>query len=200
VYHKTPVLILQDKKEAKHPFNTAVIATLALNVCQITTEQPFPETVLSRYPNRQPLLLFPNIDLSGSAAYLKNKPVIEADFLLLDEHNNCSANKPTDSIIDCRDGKIDSIERGEHDFVLVVIDASWRKAKRIYLEHEWLQSLTKLDIKPEQRSAYQIRQTKQDSFLSTIESIGLALGYLEPDFDQNKLLKPFEKMVQFHAR
>jgi DTW domain-containing protein len=194
VYHKTPLVILQDKKEAKHPFNTAIIAKLALEDCRITTDLSFPSSILDNYPNKRPLLLFPSIDLSGSAAYEKNKPIVQSapssDFI----QYFSPANRQLATKIRCSEQIEDS------DFVLIVIDATWRKAKRIYLEHVWLQKLQKLDISPQQRSAYQIRNAKQEAFLSTIESIGYALSYLEKNFNQKALLKPFEKMVQMHLR
>lgn len=78
---------------------------------------------------------------------------------------------------------------------LIVIDASWRKSKKILHLHPPLQNLPRLSLSGGLTSNYQIRKTSMEDGLSTIESIVEALQILEPEGDFKPMLKPFEKMV-----
>lgn len=78
---------------------------------------------------------------------------------------------------------------------LIVIDASWRKAKKIYFLSINIQSLPKISLKPDQKSLYQIRKANDSNFLSTIEAIASVLN-LNHDANTVSLLKPLRKMIE----
>jgi len=78
---------------------------------------------------------------------------------------------------------------------LIVIDATWRKSKRILHLHPELQHLPRLSLKGNITSSYQIRRTSIAEGLSTLESIVEALQILEPGNNFQPLLKPFERMI-----
>ncbi len=78
---------------------------------------------------------------------------------------------------------------------LVVIDATWRKSKKMLHLHPLLQKLPRLSFSGELESKYQVRKSSMENSLSTIESIALAIQALEPDGDFMQLLQPFERMV-----
>ena len=79
---------------------------------------------------------------------------------------------------------------------LIVIDASWRKSKKILHLHPPLQTLPRINLTGGLNSNYQIRKTSIEDGLSTIESIAAAMQILEPTNDFNKLLQPFEFMIK----
>ncbi|MCA0901493.1 tRNA-uridine aminocarboxypropyltransferase [Microbulbifer agarilyticus] len=78
---------------------------------------------------------------------------------------------------------------------LVVIDATWRKSKKMLHLQPLLQQLPRVSFSGELESQYQVRKSSMENSLSTIESIALALQELEPRGDFTRLLQPFEKMV-----
>ncbi|KUJ82951.1 DTW domain-containing protein [Microbulbifer flavimaris] len=78
---------------------------------------------------------------------------------------------------------------------LVVIDATWRKSKKMLHLHQALQQLPRVSFEGALSSNYQIRHSSIENSLSTIESIAAALQQLEPEHDFESLLQPFEKMI-----
>ncbi|WP_334078304.1 tRNA-uridine aminocarboxypropyltransferase [Microbulbifer sp. M83] len=78
---------------------------------------------------------------------------------------------------------------------LVVIDASWRKSKKMLHQHPALQQLPRVSFAGEFKSNYQVRHSSLANSLSTVESITKAMQGLEPGQDFEPLLKPFEQMI-----
>ena len=78
---------------------------------------------------------------------------------------------------------------------LVVIDATWRKSKKILHLHPELQELNRISLEGYGKSKYRIRSSSMDHGLSTLESVVEAMGQLEPKMDFSPMLKPFEKMI-----
>lgn len=78
---------------------------------------------------------------------------------------------------------------------LIVIDATWRKSKKILHLHPALQQLARVSLSGDLTSQYQIRKTTVSNGLSTIESIAKAMQQLEHSNDFSALLKPFHKMI-----
>jgi len=81
---------------------------------------------------------------------------------------------------------------------LIVIDATWRKAKKMWELQPLLQNLICLRLTNEQISNYRIRKVPKDGYLSTIESVVVALRLLE---DRQQAYKPlidlFSEMIDF---
>ncbi|VAW68225.1 hypothetical protein MNBD_GAMMA09-1806 [hydrothermal vent metagenome] len=80
---------------------------------------------------------------------------------------------------------------------LIVIDASWRKAKKIW---ELCPQLHRLKVfrLAERVSSYRIRKTPGADYLSTIESIVESLNLLEGQLDRYQpLLDLFTEMIDF---
>ncbi|MBB5210495.1 tRNA-uridine aminocarboxypropyltransferase [Microbulbifer hydrolyticus] len=82
---------------------------------------------------------------------------------------------------------------------LVVIDATWRKSKKMLHLHPMLQQLPRLSFAGELHSNYQIRHSSLENSLSTIESIAMALETLEEGADFKGMLQPFQKMVSLQT-
>lgn len=62
---------------------------------------------------------------------------------------------------------------------LILIDGTWKKAKKIIALNPWLMSFPQVKLADNTTSAYGIRQTKVSGGLSTIEAAALALKALE---------------------
>ncbi|WP_299592913.1 tRNA-uridine aminocarboxypropyltransferase [uncultured Microbulbifer sp.] len=82
---------------------------------------------------------------------------------------------------------------------LVVIDGTWRKAKKMLHLHPLLQRLPRVSFEGVLNSNYQVRHSSLENSLSTIESIARALGQLDPEQDYQAMLKPFERMVALQS-
>ncbi|MFD1217705.1 MULTISPECIES: tRNA-uridine aminocarboxypropyltransferase [Microbulbifer] len=83
---------------------------------------------------------------------------------------------------------------------LVVIDATWRKSKKMLHLHSALQQLPRVSLEGAFRSNYQIRRSSLENSLSTVESIVMAMAGLEPGKDFQSMLQPFEKMIALQSR
>jgi len=82
--------------------------------------------------------------------------------------------------------------------LLLFIDASWRKARKIWQINPQLQRLNCCYIEPSQPSAYRIRKVPQPGYLSTLESIVETLRIVEdaPTAYQ-PMLELFTQMIDF---
>lgn len=78
---------------------------------------------------------------------------------------------------------------------LVLIDGTWRKAKKILALNEWLQQLPRLTIQPEAPSEYRIRSSRIENSLSTLEALAYTLEQLQ-DINTEPLYKLFRFMQQ----
>lgn len=76
---------------------------------------------------------------------------------------------------------------------LILIDASWRKALKIWHLNPWLQKLNSWHFADPPQNQYDIRQTKQKNSLSTLESVAYLLN-LTYALDCSTLLGLFEQM------
>ncbi|MFC6633989.1 tRNA-uridine aminocarboxypropyltransferase [Microbulbifer taiwanensis] len=83
---------------------------------------------------------------------------------------------------------------------LVVIDASWRKSKKMLHLQPVLQWLPRVSFEGELRSNYRVRRSSLPNSLSTLESIVVAMGALEPEQDFSGMLGPFEMMISLQKR
>ena len=83
---------------------------------------------------------------------------------------------------------------------LIVIDATWRKAKRILHLNPLLQNLPRVSLSGTQKSEYQIRTSSIDDGLSTIESLMFGLAQLDETTNYQVLKQPFARMVALAKR
>ena len=78
---------------------------------------------------------------------------------------------------------------------LILIDGTWRKAKKIYMLSKNLHLIPSLSLTPPETSEYKIRKSPTSSSLSTIEAAVAALSILEPTLDTLAATKSFRKMI-----
>jgi DTW domain-containing protein YfiP len=81
---------------------------------------------------------------------------------------------------------------------LLFIDASWRKARKIWHSSPLLQSLPCIRLAAQAPSGYRIRKVPGDGYLSTIESIVLTLTSLDntPAGKYQPMLDVFNTMIE----
>jgi DTW domain-containing protein YfiP len=83
---------------------------------------------------------------------------------------------------------------------LVVLDATWRKSRKMLHVNPGLQRLPRLALHDVPASAYRIRKAHAPHQLSTLEAAALALAQMEGDADRYRpLLQAFDGFVQQQA-
>ncbi len=81
-------------------------------------------------------------------------------------------------------------------WTLLVIDGTWSQSvKLLKLNPSW-EALPRFSFEPEAPSAYQIRKEPRPDYVSTVESLTIALGLLEGR-DCSQLLRPFQFAIDF---
>jgi DTW domain-containing protein YfiP len=80
---------------------------------------------------------------------------------------------------------------------LILIDGTWRKAKKIFLLSKNLHTLPTLRLDPVEQSDYRIRKAPSESSLSTLEASTEALKVLEPTLDTSAVTNSFKKMIDY---
>lgn len=94
-------------------------------------------------------------------------------------------------------GALAADERPRH---LVLLDATWFHAKKLYDAHAWLRALPHVSVTPTQPSRYRIRREPKPHCLGTLEAIVEALRILEPETrGRDGLLRSFEAMIARQA-
>lgn len=81
---------------------------------------------------------------------------------------------------------------------LILIDATWKKAYRLYVTSSILQSLQQVHLPEGIESLYKIRKTRKSSALSTLEAAAHGLSLLENNINYyDQLLKNFVRFNEF---
>lgn len=81
---------------------------------------------------------------------------------------------------------------------LIFIDATWRKAKKIWSLSSNLHNLPTIKLDTDNISNYRIRKVPADGYLSTIEAITNSLAELEADrVKYQPLLDVFDSMIDY---
>lgn len=78
---------------------------------------------------------------------------------------------------------------------LVLLDGTWRKARKLMHLNPLLQRLPKVALPEGLQSRYRLRKAPQPGALSTLEAGVQALQRIEPATDFSPLLKPFEALI-----
>ena len=80
---------------------------------------------------------------------------------------------------------------------VIILDGTWKKARRIYYSNPFLQTLPALSIEHDQQSSYRIRKTPGKSALSTIEAAVILLRQVDNNNNSHQpLLDAFDRMIQ----
>lgn len=169
VAHTTEVLILQHPLETRHAKNTARLLHLSLVHSSLRVGEVFDPATLAS--SRVSVLLYPP-DLLGP----KGKPGAG----LLVSPVGLATDWPAPD-----------------NLRLFVLDATWRKSRKMLHLNPWLRALPRLSLSGGLPSAYRIRKAHRPNQLSTLEATCAALLQLEGDTAQiEHLLEAFNGFVE----
>ena len=100
---------------------------------------------------------------------------------------------------DARD--LESLAPKEHPENLVILDGTWPQARSLYRRNPWLKDLPHFRLSPSAPSRYRIRREPSPDYVSTLESVVIALQILEPEIEGlESLLNAFDEMVDMQIR
>lgn len=163
------VYVLQHPDEVKNAKGTAVIAKLYLKHYQSWQSEDFEQNaVLNELVKKQP----------------------DNTFVVYPAENSIS--------LDEWSGESDHLEkkRDKGTYNLIFIDASWRKAKKIWHSSSNLHHLKCINLTQLKKSNYRIRKIPRPGYVSTIEAIAACLGHAEKNSEKYQpLLHLFNKMI-----
>ncbi|MFT5541669.1 MAG: DTW domain-containing protein YfiP [Glaciecola sp.] len=176
--NKLKVIILQDKNETKNAKNTVRLLELSLSnieVIQSDNTEEIRRLALKceQHPDSY-ALFFPS---ANSRAFEQGALVPEGV-------------KPREII-----------NQAKCVTNLIFLDGTWRKAKRLYLSHDWLNKIPSLHFEEKLIGKYRIRKTGIENGLSTLEAVSYVLHKSE-ELDIQPLKDLMEKMQSFwpHAK
>ncbi len=83
---------------------------------------------------------------------------------------------------------------------LIVLDGTWRKAKKMWFVNEWLQALPAVSLVDAPASQYQIRSSTISGGVSTLEAVALSCNYLVGTSGFDALYEPFNAMIKMQIK
>jgi DTW domain-containing protein YfiP len=169
VENQSRIIILQDKNEVSNAKNTARLLALLLTNFSIIRS----DDLVSMKELKNACLDHP----ASFALFFpsNNSDAFESYFSTIQKNNNVAP------------GPIKN---------LLFIDGTWRKAKRLYLSNEWLQSLPNFHFNKQLEGLYRIRKTSIDNGLSTLESVAYVIARTD-GMPSKPFYDVFEKMQSF---
>lgn len=169
IANSVEVLILQHPDESINAKNTAGLLHLSLINSQLHIGESFAATELHSWlyaDQKQPLLLYPDIPEYKSLGIDPPEPALTPGQFTPDQLR------------------------------LVVIDATWRKSRKMVYLNRILQSLPRMTLAETPASIYKIRKAHSENQLSTLEASCYALQQLEqPKCDYAPLLVAMSQFV-----
>ncbi len=115
--------------------------------------------------------------------------------LLSEPKNSCALLYPGDDAV-----VLNNAESHKEITHLILLDGTWRKAKKIFMLSKNLHTLPSIKLALETTSDYRIRKAPSDQSLSTLEAATSALNFLEPKLDTTAAINSFQKMVDFQIK
>lgn len=152
VENQVEILILQHPTEAPNAKNTAGLLHLSLKNTRLRIGERFTAAELQAWlfaDQKQPLLLYPEIIEYKALGLIAPQPPLTP--------NQFTSNQ----------------------LRLVVIDATWRKSRKMLYLNPALQSLPRMTLTETPASLYKIRKAHSENQLSTLEASCYALQQLE---------------------
>jgi DTW domain-containing protein YfiP len=147
-----PLVILQHPQESKEAKNTGKLLELCMKNSQLFVGEIFPEDFFKRIesPDIQDLLLYPDTPDEKSLG-LASPPLID----------------------------VDACKKNGTALRLWILDATWRKSRKMLYLNPYLQNLPRLSLRSCPPSIYKIRKAHSENQLSTLEASCYALSELE---------------------
>lgn len=170
--NRVELLILQHPTEAKNAKNTAKLLSLSTQNSQLWIGETFAKAELQQrlYDNaKQPLLLYPDTPDEKSLGLQASSPLPDLK------------------------------QYQPEQLRLVVIDATWRKSRKMLYINQELQQLPRFALINPPATIYKIRKADSENQLSTLEASCYALQQLEPDRDYSPLLNALRQFIDQFA-
>ncbi|AZQ84743.1 DTW domain-containing protein [Colwellia sp. Arc7-635] len=175
-----PVLVLQHPSEVKQSKGTVSLLQQSLSQCQVIVGEDFTDNeILAQYLTRYAdsiALLYPSeqaLELNASLSVVNSKLAIKPD-----ESTENEADKLNE--IKC----------------IIILDGTWKKAYRMYMLNPNLHTINHIALPQGIESLYQIRKTKKDGALSSLEACCHALARLENKSQKYQIL--LNSFIQFN--
>ncbi|MBA6297826.1 tRNA-uridine aminocarboxypropyltransferase [Colwellia sp. MB02u-9] len=171
-----PVIVLQHPSEVKQSKGTVSLLQQSLTNCEVIVGETFADSDILRQRLIQYadniVLLYPS-----KQALTLNFPA-----LTITDNNQSEDIEPKLSEIKC----------------IIILDGTWKKAYRMFMSNACLHNIKHIVLPQGIASLYEIRKTKKDHALSSLEACCHALARVEnePEKYQN-LLNSFVKFNKF---
>lgn len=91
---------------------------------------------------------------------------------------------------------LDRLPSSSERLVLVVPDAPWRQARRMATRWTSLRHLPRVRLPQAQSGRFGLRKTNVEEGLGTLEAVGRAMGVLECQFVEDRLLTALDRVVR----
>ncbi|WP_335901075.1 tRNA-uridine aminocarboxypropyltransferase [Shewanella algae] len=200
------IILLTHERELNRASNTA---TLALNayptLCKrVLWARKAPDAWLMAHLSLgRTALLYPQTEESISRAQAAN----ESPNLSLNPTPNQSSKlnqSPAQGAILPQDTAQEAVQKtaqkaalklGKPLNSLVILDATWQEAGKMYRQSPYLQSLARVELQTEQDSAFRLRRNQRQGGLCTLECIAAVWQYLGGDYSiaARRLLSEFNQ-------
>lgn len=168
VANRVELLILQHPTETSNAKNTAKLLSLSTQNSHIWISENYDKHELNQRlyaGNKQPLLLYPHTPDEKSLGLISPAPVPELTQFLPEQLR------------------------------LVVIDATWRKSRKMLYINQALQQLPRFALINPPTTIYKIRKADSENQLSTLEASCYALQQLDSSNDYQPVLDTFRHFV-----
>ncbi|MGB1262761.1 MAG: tRNA-uridine aminocarboxypropyltransferase [Cognaticolwellia sp.] len=171
------VVVLQHPSEVKQSKGTVALLQQSLANCQVLVGENFADCqiltqLLAHYDNKI-ALLYPS------------EQAVTVDFSSSNHAENVRRTPLQDS-------QLNEIE------CIIVLDGTWKKAYRMFMLNPCLHNIAHIVLPQGIESLYQIRKTKKENALSSLEACCHALARLENNREKYQvLLNNFVKFNQF---
>ncbi len=120
---------------------------------------------------------------------------IRLNTILSEINNSCAILYPGEDAV-----VLNSEESHKKITHILLLDGTWRKAKKIYMLSKNLHALPLIKLVTSTTTNYRIRKAPSDQSLSTIEAATIALDIIEPYLDTSAAILSFQKMVDFQIK
>lgn len=171
-----PVIVLQHPSEVKQSKGTVSLLKQSLTNCEVIVGETFADSDILR----QRLIQYAD----NIVLLYPSKQALTLNFPTL----TISGNNQSEGI----ERKLSEIK------CIIILDGTWKKAYRMFMSNACLHNINHIVLPQGIASLYEIRKTKKDHALSSLEACCHALARLEnePKKYQN-LLNSFVKFNQF---
>lgn len=180
---KTELILLQHPNEAKHPKGSAIILPLSLNQGERTRVHHLIGEDFSAHVQLQQLL--DESDVKHCILYPSPESQSLSDWLIqLPPHHvlHPQENIGLQSLIETK-------------IRLILIDATWKKAYKIWQLSKNLHELDCVHLPKSIHGQYEIRKSPSPQHLSTLEAGFYSLMMIEPETDFAPLKQVFDFMI-----